>query len=124
MKLIKYLLLVSLGGALGAPLRFILSSLIQNSFPFNTLIINISGSFLIGVFAVLIKNFEILAEDIFKYFIMVGFLGSFTTFSAFSIEVVNLYNLGNYYYAVLYTSASLVLNIIAAFLGYNILRLF
>ncbi|PPR42088.1 MAG: putative fluoride ion transporter CrcB [Alphaproteobacteria bacterium MarineAlpha5_Bin12] len=122
--MIKYLLLVSLGGALGAPLRFILSSLIQNSFPFNTLIINISGSFLIGVFAVLIKNFEILAEDIFKYFIMVGFLGSFTTFSAFSIEVVNLYNLGNYYYAVLYTSASLVLNIIAAFLGYNILRLF
>tara|TARA_B100000579_G_C22607263_1_gene745522 strand:- start:227 stop:595 length:369 start_codon:yes stop_codon:yes gene_type:complete len=122
--LIKYLLLVSLGGALGAPLRFILSSLIQNSFPFNTLIINISGSFLIGVFAVLIKNFEILAEDIFKYFLMVGFLGSFTTFSAFSIEVVNLYNLGNYYYAVLYTSASLVLNIIAAFLGYNILRLF
>ncbi len=122
--MIKYLLLVSLGGALGAPLRFILSSLIQNSFPFNTLIINISGSFLIGVFAVLIKNFEILAEDIFKYFLMVGFLGSFTTFSAFSIEVVNLYNLGNYYYAVLYTSASLVLNIIAAFLGYNILRLF
>tara|TARA_B100001029_G_C14973221_1_gene401509 strand:- start:236 stop:604 length:369 start_codon:yes stop_codon:yes gene_type:complete len=122
--LIKYLLLVSLGGALGAPLRFILSSLIQNSFPFNTLIINISGSFLIGVFAVLIKNFEILAEDIFKYFLMVGFLGSFTTFSAFSIEVVNLYNLGNYYYAVLYTSASLVLNIIAAFIGYNILRLF
>ena len=55
---------------------------------------------------------------------MVGFLGSFTTFSAFSIEVVNLYNLGNYYYAVLYTSASLVLNIIAAFIGYNILRLF
>ncbi|MBD42156.1 MAG: fluoride efflux transporter CrcB [Pelagibacteraceae bacterium] len=124
MKLIKYLLLVSLGGALGAPLRFILSSLIQNSFPFNTLIINVSGSFLIGVFAVLIKNFEILAEDIFKYFLMVGFLGSFTTFSAFSIEVVNLYNLGNYYYAVLYTSASLVLNIIAAFIGYNILRLF
>ncbi len=122
--MIKYLLLVSLGGALGAPLRFILSSLIQNSFPFNTLIINISGSFLIGVFAVLIKNFEILAEDIFKYFLMVGFLGSFTTFSAFSIEVVNLYNLGNYYYAVLYTSASLVLNIIAAFIGYNILRLF
>tara|TARA_B100000427_G_C15497908_1_gene590633 strand:+ start:1667 stop:2035 length:369 start_codon:yes stop_codon:yes gene_type:complete len=122
--LIKYLLLVSLGGALGAPLRFILSSLIQNSFPFNTLIINVSGSFLIGVFAVLIKNFEILAEDIFKYFLMVGFLGSFTTFSAFSIEVVNLYNLGNYYYAVLYTSASLVLNIIAAFIGYNILRLF
>ena len=122
--MIKYLLLVSLGGALGAPLRFILSSLIQNSFPFNTLIINVSGSFLIGVFAVLIKNFEILAEDIFKYFLMVGFLGSFTTFSAFSIEVVNLYNLGNYYYAVLYTSASLVLNIIAAFRGYNILRLF
>ena len=122
--MIKYLLLVSLGGALGAPLRFIISSLIQNSFPFNTLIINISGSFLIGVFAVLIKNFEILAEDIFKYFLMVGFLGSFTTFSAFSIEVVNLYNLGNYYYAVLYTSASLVLNIIAAFIGYNILRLF
>ncbi len=122
--MIKYLLLVSLGGALGAPLRFILSSLIQNSFPFNTLIINVSGSFLIGVFAVLIKNFEILAEDIFKYFLMVGFLGSFTTFSAFSIEVVNLYNLGNYYYAVLYTSASLVLNIIAAFIGYNILRLF
>ena len=122
--MIKYLLLVSLGGALGAPLRFILSSLIQNSFPFNTLIINVSGSFLIGVFAVLIKNFEILAEDIFKYFIMVGFLGSFTTFSAFSIEVVNLYNLGNYYYVVLYTSASLVLNIIAAFIGYNILRLF
>ena len=120
----KYLLLVSLGGALGAPSRFILSSLFQNSFPFGTLIVNISGSFLIGVFAVSIKNFNILSEDIFKYFLMTGFLGSFTTFSAFSIEIVNLYNLGNYYYTALYVVATLTLNVLAVFIGYNIFKLF
>ncbi len=88
------------------------------------MIVNISGSFLIGVFAVSIKNFNILSEDIFKYFLMTGFLGSFTTFSAFSIEIVNLYNLGNYYYTALYVVATLTLNVLAVFIGYNIFKLF
>lgn len=55
---------------------------------------------------------------------MTGFLGSFTTFSAFSIEIVNLYNLGNYYYTALYVVATLTLNVLAVFIGYNIFKLF
>tara|TARA_B100001123_G_scaffold162386_1_gene187285 strand:+ start:1230 stop:1610 length:381 start_codon:yes stop_codon:yes gene_type:complete len=125
--LIKFILLISLGGAIGAPLRFIISLVISNytkfAFPLGTLIVNIIGSFLIGIFAAIIKNNYYFDETLIKYFFMIGFLGSFTTFSAFSIEVMNLFNIGNYSYAISYILLSIILNIIAVYLGINIFKI-
>ena len=85
---------------------------------------NVIGSFFIGLFAVMLKNSLLLNEVITKYFLMIGFLGSFTTFSSFSLEVMNMFNLNNYFYASLYIFLSLILNIFAVYLAYNLLKLF
>ena len=87
------LLLVSSGGALGAVVRYSIGNLSKiyfvNSF-YATLSINIIGSFLIGYLISLgyVKN---ISENFIKYFLIIGFLGSFTTFSAFSYEAVDFY---------------------------------
>ena len=77
-----------------------------------------------GILAMSLKNYHYFNEDIIKYFLMIGFLGSFTTFSSFSIEVINMIESNNYFYAILYILLSLLLNIFAAFVGFNYLRLF
>ena len=126
--MIKLILLVSLGGSLGAPARYLLNIVINNyfqySFPLGTLIANVLGSFFIGLFAVMIKNSLLFNEVITKYFLMIGFLGSFTTFSSFSLEIINMFNLNNYYYAFSYVFLSLILNIFAVYIGFNFLKLF
>ena len=126
--MIKLLILVSLGGSLGAPARYLLNITINNyfqySFPLGTLIANVLGSFFIGLFAAMLKNSLLLNEVITKYFLMIGFLGSFTTFSSFSLEIINMFNLNNYYYAFSYVFLSLILNIFAVYLGFNLLKLF
>ena len=124
----KIILLISFGGALGAPSRHIINLIINNifkySFPIGTLVVNILGSFVMGILAMSLKNYHYFNEDIIKYFLMIGFLGSFTTFSSFSIEVINMIESNNYFYAILYILLSLLLNIFAAFVGFNYLRLF
>jgi len=80
------LILVATGGATGAVLRFILTNLSKYLFASNvygTLSVNILGSFLIGylITSNILRNFS---EDFIKFFLIVGLLGSFTTFSAFS----------------------------------------
>ena len=126
--MIKFILLVSLGASLGAPARYLLNIVINNyfqySFPLGTLIANVLGSFFIGLFAAMLKNSLLLNEVITKYFLMIGFLGSFTTFSSFSLEIINMFNLNNYYYAFSYVFLSLILNIFAVYLGFNLLKLF
>ena len=119
---------MSLGGSLGAPARYLLNIVINNyfqySFPLGTLIANVLGSFFIGLFAAMLKNSLLLNEVITKYFLMIGFLGSFTTFSSFSLEIINMFNLNNYYYAFSYVFLSLILNIFAVYIGFNFLKLF
>ena len=124
----KIILLISLGGAFGAPSRYLFNTAINNlfqySFPIGTLTVNIIGSFLIGIVTMTMKNYQFMTEDILRYFFMIGFLGSFTTFSAFSIEVINMYNSENYYNLVLYVMLSLLLNFLAAFLGIIFFKIF
>ena len=86
------ILLIASGGALGAVLRFTTTGLIKNLFLYSfigTLIVNIIGSFLIGLFIYLIQS-KNLSEEFTKYFLIIGLLGSYTTFSAFSLEIVDL----------------------------------
>jgi len=90
---------IALGGAAGAVSRYLSSqwiySLLGKSFPFGTLIVNFVGSFFMGLLAILLIERLMLAPEV-RAFLLVGFLGSFTTFSAFSFETVNLIGSGDF----------------------------
>ncbi|MFL2520237.1 MAG: fluoride efflux transporter FluC [Alphaproteobacteria bacterium] len=113
------LLLVSSGGALGAVVRYSIGNLSKiyfvNSF-YATLSINIIGSFLIGYLISLgyVKN---ISENFIKYFLIIGFLGSFTTFSAFSYEAVDLFLSKKMFLSLVYVIFSISFCIIAAYMG-------
>lgn len=117
--------LIFIGGGIGSVLRYLANNSVRtvagNDFPFGIMIINITGSLLIGLTYGLIKKAEI-ATDHLAAFIMVGILGGFTTFSAFSLDVVTMFNDGKAPAALIYVMASVILSILAAFLGIIITR--
>lgn len=105
-------LVVAAGGALGAMARFGVNSLVfslfGNRFPLGTLLVNVAGSVLMGVFYVLIIERGILPAAL-KDLLMVGFIGAFTTFSAFSLDTLALWQNGHLALAGVYVFLSLVL---------------
>ena len=119
--MIKNLLLVGLGGGLGSMLRYAGNLLIRvKPFPCTTLTINILGSFIIGVvFAMSIKQEPL--SDNWKLFLATGICGGFTTFSAFSLENMGLIQSGKFGMALTYIGLSVILGIVAAFLGYQLI---
>ena len=113
---------VALGGALGASLRFISSSffnLFYPNLPIGTFFINVLGSFIVGL---LINTLEMrnYSEIFIKYFLIIGVLSSYTTFSAFSHEVIELYNNKKLLLSIIYILASVFSCIVAAYAGYSI----
>ena len=113
---------VAAGGALGASLRFISSSffnLFYPNLPIGTFFINVLGSFIVGL---LINTLEMrsYSEIFIKYFLIIGVLGSYTTFSAFSYEVIELYNNKKFLLSIFYILASVFTCIVAAYVGYTI----
>ena len=114
------MLYIAAGGALGAVSRWGvnmgLSSLFKQPFPYGIMTINIIGSFLMGLcVAYFLKN-ATLSNEI-KMFLTVGFLGSFTTFSTFSMDAVNLFSRCDTFGAVSYIFGSVILSIGAIMLG-------
>ena len=106
------LLFIAGGGAFGAVARYLINiSPIKNlpgEFPYPTFLINIVGSFLIGLsFILLTDRFEI--SDNLRFAVMVGFLGAFTTFSTFELEIWGLLQEQRYLSSFLYILLSLVL---------------
>lgn len=112
-------LAVAVGGALGAMARFGVNALAFPVFgerlPLGTLIVNVSGAFLIGVFYVLIIERGVLPTE-WRNIVMVGFLGAFTTFSTFSLETLALWQNGHFAMSISYSVGSLIL-CLAATLG-------
>ncbi len=113
------LILVATGGAAGAILRFILTNFSKTLFTssiYGTLTVNIVGCFMIGYFITsdLSKNIN---ENFVKFFLIIGLLGSFTTFSAFSFEVVNLFYSRKIFIAFIYISISIFVCILFTYLG-------
>ena len=113
------LILVATGGAAGAILRFILTNFSKTLFTssiYGTLTVNIIGCFLIGylVTSDFSKNIN---ENFVKFFLIIGLLGSFTTFSAFSYEVVNLIISKKILIAFIYISISIFVCILFAYFG-------
>ena len=97
-------LMIALGGALGALFRYVTVSttqfLIGSQFPFGTLLVNSIGSFLIGLIMTFMMDRLILTETV-RLFIIIGFLGGFTTFSSLTWESWSLYQNGQWFYALL-----------------------
>lgn len=113
-------LFVALGGACGASLRFYIYQLVLNwlgkGFPFATLMVNIIGSFVMGVLYQLIEH-GILDINIHRTLIGVGFLGAFTTFSTFSLDSLLLIQQGDLTKAAINILLNVSLSIAAAALG-------
>lgn len=84
---------IALGGGLGSVLRYAVSALthsrISTDFPYGTLVVNVTGSFLIGLLYVLLTERETL-DPVWRAGLIIGVLGGFTTFSSFSLETLNL----------------------------------
>ena len=116
---IKSMLLVASGGAVGALLRYLMTSGISfwmgRDFPYGTITVNIAGSFLIGMFTtVLCQN---AMEPQLKLLLITGLLGGFTTFSTFSLDTINLIASGCWLKTFFYIAGSLILSLTATFAG-------
>ena len=108
----NHLFAVALGGALGALGRYgvngLVFPLLGERFPLGTLVVNVLGSILMGIFYVLVIEKALLAPE-WRNFLMVGLLGAFTTFSAFSLDALALWQNGQLLLALAYVVASVAL---------------
>jgi CrcB protein len=120
------LLIIAIGGAFGAVLRFVSSngvySWLGRDFPYGTLFVNVSGSLLMGFLYILLFERMSNAPEL-RALLLVGFLGAFTTFSTFSIETLNLVEQGNLLVAGANILLSVVLCLAAVWLGVLLGRL-
>jgi fluoride exporter len=114
---------VAVGGAIGTIGRYWLSgvvaSLAGETFPWGTLVINVSGSFVIGFFAALTgPDGRVFVGSNARQFVMIGLCGGFTTFSSFSLQTLNLMNDGEWFRAGGNIVLSVVLCLVAVWAGY------
>jgi fluoride exporter len=116
----KMLLIIGTGGFIGSIFRYLTTIFIHRcfltSFPLGTLIVNILGCFLIGVFYGLSERGSIMSDE-WRMFLTVGICGGYTTFSTFANDNVVLLRDSAFLYFVLYTGLSVVLGLIATYLG-------
>ncbi|MEO5344022.1 MAG: fluoride efflux transporter CrcB [Gammaproteobacteria bacterium SHHR-1] len=113
-------LAIAAGGALGALLRFWVSNgvyqLLGRGFPYGTLAVNLLGSLLMGLLFVLLTERFAAAPEL-RAALLIGLLGAFTTFSTFSLETYNLIEQAAYFKAALNVLLSVLLCLLAAWLG-------
>jgi fluoride exporter len=114
---------IAIGGALGSVARYwcsgVAARLIGETFPWGTLLVNVIGSFIIGFFATITgPDGRLLVGTIPRQFVMVGICGGYTTFSSFSLQTLNLLNDGEWLYAGLNIGASVMLCLLAVWLGH------
>ncbi|UQD80656.1 fluoride efflux transporter CrcB [Bradyrhizobium elkanii USDA 76] len=124
---VQLLAAVAIGGSLGSVARYLVAigagRLVGTEFPWGTLVINIVGSFLIGVLA---ESFALSwnASQAIRVFLTIGICGGFTTFSTFSLDAIVLMQRGELWSAGAYIAASVALSILALFGGLLLVRAF
>jgi CrcB protein len=111
---------VALGAALGANARYLVSVLVAErfgaSFPYGTLIINVTGSLALGFFLTLIGQ-RVALNPLWRLFVATGFLGGYTTFSTYTYEAALLLRVGAFGPALLYLFGSVVAGMLGVFVG-------
>lgn len=122
---IKLLLLAAAGGAIGSAGRYLINigsaALLGMSFPWGTLIVNIAGSFIMGL-VIALAALKLTLPNEMRVFIVTGILGGFTTFSAFSLDFAVLFERKEYGIAALYAASSVGLSLLAIFAGLYLVR--
>ncbi|HEY8911219.1 MAG TPA: fluoride efflux transporter CrcB [Desulfosporosinus sp.] len=120
------MLVIAIGGALGALSRYGLGVWISNKwnqgFPLHTFLINVSGAFLLGFLNILFIE-RLTVSPLWRLGIGVGFLGAFTTFSTFGFEVISLLEGGSFFMAGLYTLLSIIVGFTGVALGVGLARI-
>ena len=116
---------IALGGALGASVRFVCSAYIGaiyvGKLPIGTFFVNVTGSLLIGVIFVLLTEKGLIHQDL-KNFLVVGLLGSFTTYSTFSLDAFHLFEMGQYPLAAVYVLSTTIVCLLGVFSGIYLTR--
>ncbi len=122
------LLLVAIGGAVGACSRYLLIEMIilfnrGSSFPIGTISVNIIGSFLMGILHFFLTNYLDSLSPQIRLLLATGILGGFTTFSAFSVDAFRLISAGQFGLAFAYIFSSVIFSILAIFFGFYLSKL-
>jgi len=121
----KIVTLVGVGSFIGGSLRYLIAQLVQSKFltgfPFGTLTVNIVGCFVIGLVFGMSDRINLSPE--WRLFLATGICGGFTTFSAFSLETMQLLRDGQLFYGLLYVAASILIGLLAVYLGMTLLKL-
>lgn len=124
--MLRNIILVGLGGSAGSILRYLTSVFVNkyfhSAFPFATFTINLLGCLLIGYLLGTFDKQQVVSSDL-KLLFIAGFCGGYTTFSTFAAENYQLMQSGNSLTAFLYIAVSVVICILAVWLGMTISRL-
>ena len=119
-------LAIAFGGALGALSRYWLTVSIERfnstGFPLGTFVVNLLGSFLIGLLYIILME-KLSVADQWRPVLITGFLGAMTTFSTFSLDALLLFQQGQYNTALFYVLSSVMICIFAAYVGMQIARM-
>lgn len=125
MNILKPILFIGVGGFLGSIARYGLHLLISSRsamvFPWGTFTVNISGCLLIGILVGLETRHELINDPL-KWLLITGFCGGFTTFSTYSVEGLALLHEQQFGIFLGYTLGSVVVGILATFLGFSLMR--
>ena len=116
--MVRNILWVALGGALGSVCRYLVSRMIVTSFPWGTFTVNVIGSLLIGLLVGLTAK-SIVSPEM-KLLLVTGFCGGFTTFSTFANESFAMIKAGDMMMTALYVAASVIAGIVAVWIGMNV----
>ena len=123
--MIKSLLMVGLGGGAGSMLRYLCQRWINNfyphPFPWGTLLVNIVGCFLIGVFYSMSERSNFLTPE-WRLLLTTGFCGGFTTFSAFTLEGIDLLKENRTGLLLAYIAASVLVGLLATYIGIRLAK--
>jgi CrcB protein len=121
----KEILIVGIGGFAGSVSRYLLQNIVVSRFvtifPLGTFAINLIGSFIIGLIFGLSEKYDWMTQE-WRLFLAIGFCGSFTTFSTFAFDNLQLIKDSNYQQLIWYTLLSFVLGVALAAFGYVIVR--